>query len=79
MSNYVDAEIKVYTVDHAFNTEEKTNLISTIPFINYHYDRFEEFRSKVHAVADSLEKAYVHWDQYINIEVTFKRMYCNEE
>ena len=77
--NYSDAEIRVYTVDHAFNTEEETNLISVIPFINYHYDKREEFWLRVQQAADSLEKAYCMWDQYIHIEVKFNRKYCNEE
>ena len=77
--DFSDAEIRVYTVDHAFNIEEETNLISVIPFINYHYDRKKEFWLRVQKVADSLEKAYCHWDQYIHIEIKFNRKYCNEE
>ena len=76
---YCDAEIRVYTVDRAFSPTEETNLISVIPFINYHYDKREEFWLRIQTVADSLEKAYCFWDEYIHIEVKFNRKYCNEE
>ena len=76
--DHCDAEIRVYTVDFAFTDKEETELISVIPFFNFHHEKRQKFYADVQSVADKLEKAYTLWDQYINIEVRFKRTYCND-